>query len=135
LLFALVGIFLAEKLGEPWIDGASSIAIGVLLCFVSLVMVFESKELLVGEGMEKRTLERLRAIVQAEPAIDSVDKLTTLYLGPEEVMLAITLRFRAGTSLTALRDSLARIKRTIRDRYPRIRHIFVDSSGICEICD
>lgn len=135
LLIALVGIFLAEKLGEPWIDGASSIAIGVLLCFVSLVMVFESKELLVGEGMEKQTLERLRAIVQAEPAIDSVDKLTTLYLGPEEVMLAIGLRFRAGTSLDTLRASLTRIKRTIRERYPRVRHIFVDSSAICEICD
>jgi cation diffusion facilitator family transporter len=135
LLIALVGIFLAEKLGEPWLDGASSIAIGVLLCFVSFVMVFESKELLVGEGMEKRTLERLRAIVQAEPAIESVDKLTTMYLGPEEVMLAITLRFRAGTSLTVLRDSLASIKRAIRENYPRIRHIYVDSSAICEICD
>jgi cation diffusion facilitator family transporter len=135
LLIALVGIFLAEKLGEPWLDGASSIAIGVLLCFVSFVMVFESKELLVGEGMEKQTLARLRAIVQAEPAIESVDKLTTMYLGPEDVMLAIALRFRAGTSLDTLRASLARIKRTIRERYPRIRHIFVDSAAICEICD
>jgi hypothetical protein len=64
-----------------------------------------------------------------------VDKLTTMYLGPEEVMLAITLRFRAGTSLTVLRDSLASIKRAIRENYPRIRHIYVDSSAICEICD
>jgi cation diffusion facilitator family transporter len=98
LALALAGIFLAEQLGEPWIDGASSIAIGVLLCLVAFVMVFESKELLVGEGMEKQTLARLRAIVQAEPAIEAVDKLTTMYLGPEEVMLAITLRFRSGTS-------------------------------------
>jgi divalent metal cation (Fe/Co/Zn/Cd) transporter len=97
--------------------------------------VFESKELLVGEGMEKATLAQIRAIVQAEPAIESVDKLTTMYLGPEEVMLIITLRFRAGTTLAALRDGLASIKRSIRECYPRIRHIFVDSSAICEICD
>ena len=135
LIFALVGIFLAEKLGAPWIDGATSILIGGLLCCVSFVMVFESKELLVGEGMEKATLEKLKSIVRAEPAIESVDKLTTMYLGPEEVMLTITLRFRAGTSLTALRDGLTRIKRAIHDRYPRIRHIFVDSAAICEICD
>jgi cation diffusion facilitator family transporter len=135
LLLALVGIFLAEKLGEPWVDGASSIAIGVLLCHVSFVMVFESKGLLVGEGMEKQTIARLRVIVQAQPAIESVDKLSTMYLGPEEVMLAITLRFRAGTSLNELRDSLTRIKREIHSGYPRIRHIFVDSAAICEICD
>jgi cation diffusion facilitator family transporter len=135
LAVALAGIFLAEKLDAPWLDGASSIAIGVLLCLVSLVMVFESKELLVGEGMEQATLARLRAIVQAEPAIGSVDKLTTMYLGPEEVMLIITLRFRTGTSLAALRDGLANIKRGIHSAYPRIRHIYVDSSAICEICD
>lgn len=135
IAFAATGIFLADRLDAPWIDGASSIAIGVLLCFVAFVMVFESKELLVGEGMEKKTLEHLRAIVQAEPAIESVDKLSTMYLGPEEVMLTITLRFRSGTTLTGLRDGLARIKGTIHERYPRIRHIFVDSSAICEICD
>jgi cation diffusion facilitator family transporter len=135
LVFAMAGIFLAEKLEEPWIDGATSILIGLLLCCVSFVMVFKSKELLVGEGMEKATLERLKALVQAEPAIESVEKLTTLYLGPEEVMLAITLRFRTGTTLTTLRDALTRIKSQIHERYPRIRHIFVDSSAICEICD
>lgn len=135
LAFALIGIFLAERLGQPWLDGASSIAIGVLLCLVSFIMVFESKELLVGEGMEKATLERLKLLVLAEPAIESVEKLTTMYLGPEEVMLAITLRFRTGTSLTVLRDSLTRIKGTIHEHYPRIRHIFVDSAAVCEICD
>jgi cation diffusion facilitator family transporter len=135
IAFAATGIFLADRLGAPWIDAASSIAIGVLLCFVAFVMVFESKELLVGEGMERKTLEHLKAIVQAEPAIESVGKLSTMYLGPEEVMLTITLRFRTGTTLSALRDGLARIKGTIQERYPRIRHIFVDSSAICEICD
>jgi cation diffusion facilitator family transporter len=135
LVFAIAGIFLAEKLDQPWIDGATSILIGLLLCCVSFVMVFESKELLVGEGMEKATLERLKLLVQAEPAIESVEKLTTMYLGPEEVMLAITLRFRTGTTLTALRDALTRIKSQIHERYPRIRHIFVDSAAICEICD
>lgn len=135
IVVAAGGIFLADRLHAPWIDGASSIAIGGLLCLVSVVMVFESKELLVGEGMERQTLEHLTAIVRAEPAIESVDKLSTMYLGPEEVMLTITLRFRTGTTLTALRDGLARIKETIHERYPRIRHIFVDSSAICEICD
>ena len=132
IAFAAVGIFLADKLDAPWIDGASSIAIGVLLCLVSFVMVFESKELLVGEGMEKPALRRLRAIVLADENVECVDRLTTLYLGPEEVMLAIALRFRADTPLTAVREAIVRMKQNIQSRYPRIRHVFIDSAAISD---
>jgi len=130
LALAAGGIFLAERLQAPWLDGASSVAIGVLLCLVSLVMVVESKGLLVGEGMEKRTLERLRSLVQREPAVEHVEKLTTLYLGPEDVMLAIELRFRAGTTINDIRATLTRLKRAIQDEYPRVRRIYLDSAAI-----
>jgi len=132
IALAAVGIFLADHLDAPWIDGASSISIGVLLCLVSFVMVFESKELLVGEGMEKATLRRLRAIVLAEKSVECVDRLTTLYLGPEEVILAIALRFRTDTPLTAIREAIVRMKRNIQSRYPRIKHIFIDSAAISD---
>jgi cation diffusion facilitator family transporter len=132
LVFALAGIFLAAKLEAPWIDGASSIAIGVLLCLVSFVMVFESKELLVGEGMEKRALRHLRAIVAHDPAVDCVDRLSTMYLGPEEVLLAIALRFHADTPLAEVRRAIVRLKREIQSRYPRVRHIFIDSAAIAD---
>jgi cation diffusion facilitator family transporter len=130
LAFALAGILLSERFDAPWIDGAASILIGALLCLVALIMVNESKGLLVGEGMRKQTLERLRAIVQADPAVERVDKLTTMYLGPEEVMLAIELRFRSDTHITDIRASIARLKQAIQDCYPRIRRIFLDSSAI-----
>lgn len=132
LVLAMAGIYLAEQLGEPWIDGASSIAIGVLLCLVAFIMVFKSKELLVGEGMEKATLTRLRAMVLAEENVECVDRLTTMYLGPEEVLLAIALRFRTDTPLTAIREAIVRMKRKIQGRYPRIKHIFIDSAAITD---
>lgn len=130
IAFAAVGIFLADRLDAPWIDGASSIAIGALLCLVSFVMVFESKELLVGEGMEKGTLRRLRAIVLAQEHVECVERLTTMYLGPEEVLLAIALRFRADTPLSSIRQAIVRMKQQIQSRYPRIKHIFIDSAAI-----
>ena len=132
LAFALVGIYFSERLDAPWIDGASSVLIGVLLCLVSLVMVFESKGLIVGEGMEKQTLDRVRAIIQADPAVERVDKLRTMYLGPEEVMLAIELRFHSDTKVTDIRQAVSRVKRAIQERYPRIRRIFLDSASICD---
>jgi cation diffusion facilitator family transporter len=130
LALALAGIALAEALGAPWIDGASSVLIGVLLSAIALVMVGESKGLLVGEGVEQRTLETLRKIVAADPAVERVDRLLTQYLGPNEVLLAIELRFRLETDVTDIRRALARLKQEIQSRYPKIRRILLDSSAI-----
>ncbi|HEU4592363.1 MAG TPA: cation diffusion facilitator family transporter [Steroidobacteraceae bacterium] len=129
LIFAAVGLLLSEHLHAPWIDGASSVLIGALLCSMAFVMVFESKGLLVGEGVERQTLTQLRAIVTADADVECLNKLSTLYLGPEEVVLVIELRFRAGVDIEGVRAAIARLKHAIQARYPRIRRIFLDSAS------
>ena len=129
---AFAGIFLSRALEKPWIDGACSLLIGLLLCAVALVMVYESKELLVGEGMERRTLETLRGIVQADPGVERVDRMLTQYLGPDEVMLAMEVRFRSEATIADIRPVISRLKQAIRERYPRIRRIFLDTASIGE---
>ena len=126
LVIAFFGIYLSTKLQMPWLDGASSILIGALLCFIALIMVYESKGLLIGEGVEKRTLQGLRDIITADPSVERVDRLLTMYMGPDDVLLAIELRFRGNTDAIEIRAALARIKQVIRDCYPRIQHIFFD---------
>lgn len=126
LVLAFVGIYLSSRLNAPWIDGAASIAIGVLLCFIALIMVYESKGLLVGEGVEKRTLKGLREVIVADPSVEKVARLLTMYLGPDEVMLVIELRFSEQIDAVEIRETVARVKQTIRDCYPRIKHIFFD---------
>jgi cation diffusion facilitator family transporter len=132
LAFALAGIFLSAELGAAWIDGASSILIGSLLCAVALIMVRESKGLLIGEGVDRPVLEALRAIVRADPEVASVSKLATLYLGPEDVLLAIELRFHSTNTVVDIRRAIARLRQSIQARYPRIRRIFIDATSICE---
>ena len=130
LALAFAGIFLGSRLGMPWLDGASSVAIGTLLCGIALVMVYESKSLLVGEGVARSTAQGLRDLIAADPGVQSIGKLATLYLGPDEVMLAVEVHFVPGASGDDRRGSIARITRAIRDRYPRIRHVFLDASWL-----
>jgi len=127
LVLAFIGLSLAAELDQPWIDGASSVAIGVLLCGVAVVMVYESKGLLVGEGMEPAALAEIRSLVAADRDVEHVGSLLSLYLGPDDVLLAIELRVLPQTSLTDLRSAIARIKKSIQQRYPRVRHVFLDT--------
>lgn len=130
ILFAFLGLYLSVALHLPWIDGAASILIGVLLCASAVIMVYESMGLLVGEGMEPQSLAELREIIGADPDVGQVDGLLTLYLGPEEVLLAVDLRFRADTDVRDIRKAVARFKGEIQARYPRIRRVCLDVTSI-----
>jgi len=130
LLFAFLGIFLARLLDLPYLDGAASIVIGLLLCMVAVLMVYESKGLLIGEGLDHETLNSVRAVVEADSAVERVQHLHTLYLGPHQVLLAIELSFRSTISALEVRESVARIKRKIRDQHPDVTHIFFGAESI-----
>jgi cation diffusion facilitator family transporter len=130
LALAFLGIFLSVRLDAPWLDGAASVAIGVLLCAVAWVMVYESKGLLVGEGVEKKTLERVRAIVKGDKDVVALDKLLTLYLSPNELLVAAEVRFRSEMTVEELRVAIARVREAIQGEYPRVKRFFIDATAI-----
>ena len=130
LLVAFLGIFLGRLLGLPYLDGVASIVIGLLLCVVAVLMVYESKGLLIGEGLDRETLRSVRAIVEADPVVERVQHLHTLYLGAHEVLLAIELRFRSTISALEIREAVARLKRDIRAKHPDVTRIFFGAESI-----
>lgn len=130
LAVAFAGIYASHRFSMPWLDGASSILIGMLLCAIALVMVYESKGLLIGEGVERGTTQGLRALISADPAVRGIGKLATMYLGPDDIMLAVEVHFHDDNSLDDTRRAIGRMTDAIRDRYPRIRHVFLDALSI-----
>jgi cation diffusion facilitator family transporter len=126
LVFAFLGIYLSALLRIPWLDGAASIVIGILLCISAVIMVYESMGLLTGEGMEPATLEVLRRLIAEDPDVEQVNDIWTLYIGPEEVLLAIDLRFRTRSRVDDVRVSATRLKEQIQARFPRIRRVCLD---------
>jgi cation diffusion facilitator family transporter len=124
LVFAFVGIWAGSALGLPWMDGAASILIGLLLCAVAVLMVNESRKLLVGEGVDRRVLDEIRRMTADDPAVQSVGKLFTMYLGPDEVMLVIEIRFQRESDV---RSAALGVKHRIQQKYPKIRRVSFDA--------
>ena len=126
LVVAFLGIFLGTALGLPWLDGGASVVIGLLLCFVATIMVNESRALLVGEGVSRATLESIRQITLADPAVEDVGRLRTMYFGPDNIMLVMEMHIREDAEVTEMREATARVKRAIREKYPKIQRVFFD---------
>ena len=130
LAVALLGIFLSKSLNQPYFDGGASIVIGVLLCTIAIVMVHESRGLLIGEGVDRKTLQNLRAIVEGDEDVAHVQHLHTIYQGPRTVLMVVELRFHDSISAVDVRKAVRRLEANIQERYPEIKYVFFGAESI-----
>jgi cation diffusion facilitator family transporter len=132
LIFAFFGIFLGSQLGLPQLDGVASVLIGLLLCAVAVLMVYESKGLLIGEGLDRESLKSIRALVEADRGVERVGHLHTMYLGPHEVLLTIELRFKSEITSVEVRQAARRLRESIQSEHPDVSRIFFGAEALSE---
>jgi cation diffusion facilitator family transporter len=126
LAFALAGIGLALATGEPRWDAVGSIAIGLLLGAIAIVLGAEMKSLLIGEGASARDLVGIQAALSGADEIRRVIHLKTLHLGPEELLVAAKVEFRPDLDLPALARAIDAAEARVRERVPAARLIYLE---------
>lgn len=94
LVIAFVGLLVAEYLGVIWADGAASIGIGLLLATVAIFLCFETKGLLIGEAVSDEMSDDLHKIINGSDAVNSINEFRTMHMGPQDVLLAVSLDVR-----------------------------------------
>jgi cation diffusion facilitator family transporter len=132
LLIAFMGILIGQTFGSAYADGTASILIGLLLGSVSFFLAYESKGLLIGEGVDKETLKKIRTLIETDPGVAHVSRALTMYFGPHEVLLNIELKFRDELSAVGVRAAVARLQQKIRQDHPDITRIFFASESLCQ---
>lgn len=132
LLIAFFGILFGHLFDFPSFDALASILIGLLLCLVALLMGYEAKELIIGEGVDEETLQGIRAVVEAEPKVEKMLRAMTIYSGPQDVSLALELRYVKGVTATDINQSVHRIEKTVRATCPNIKRVFYAPGSLSE---
>lgn len=126
LVFALLGVGLAWLTGNPLFDAIGTLMIGTLLILVAITLGVETKSLLVGEGAKPADLRRIVDAVEAGPDVERVIHLRTLYLGPDELLVAAKLAFRADRPLSTVAADIDVVERSIRAAVPIARVIYLE---------
>lgn len=125
LVLALVGVSLALITDEPVWDGIGTIAIGVLLLIVAIVLIIETKSLLLGEGASPAVLDAITAAV-AGPGVERIIHLRTLHLGPDELLVAAKIAMPPGASLAEVAGAIDETEARIRAAAPIARVIYLE---------
>ncbi|QDA60375.1 cation transporter [Hymenobacter jejuensis] len=132
LVIALAGVFFGHLLNNPYFDGGASICIGVLLVAVAIFLIYKTKALLIGEGVDEETLKALQAIAHAQPAVEQVRPPLTSYLGPKDVVLALDVQFRRNLSAQEVEKAVDDLQDAIRARYPEFKRIFIEAKALSQ---
>jgi len=126
LLIAFAGIWFTHVSGNPRYDGIASILIGLVLVLISMVLVRESRSLLMGETIRKTTMRQIVSITEADPSVVKVQKQFSVYMAPEEIILQITAVFKDGLSTEQITSSISNIIKLIQQQFPLVKQIFIE---------
>ncbi len=125
LVFALIGVGLATITGSPRWDAVGSLAIGLLLGAIAVVLIIETKSLLIGEAAAPDAVARIRAAL-AGPGVDRIIHLRTMHLGPEELLVAAKIAVPRTTTLDHVAAAIDAAERRIRMAEPTARLIYLE---------
>jgi cation diffusion facilitator family transporter len=126
LSIACLGIGLAIWTGDPRFDAAGSIAIGLLLGAIAVLLAIEMKSLLIGEAAAPGDIAKIRAAMGSAPHVARVIHLRTLHLGPEDLLVASKLAFDPSLDFVSLARAIDETERRVRAVVPAARLIFLE---------
>jgi len=126
LAIAALGIGLAIWTGDPRFDAAGSIAIGVLLGVVAVVLAIEMKSLLIGEAASPRDVAKIRLAMESAPHVARIIHLRTMHLGPDDLLVASKVAFDPCLDFASLAKAIDETERRVRAVAPAARLIFLE---------
>lgn len=130
LVFAILGVFLSHRTGNPRFDAVASIIIGILLVCVAIILLRETKGLLIGEGLAIPETEEIIRIVEGEKTVTKCGRILSMYLGPKDMLLTLDVSFKENLREGQVLQSIDRIEKKISDRYPEANRIFIEVESL-----
>ena len=130
IVVAFLGIYFGHLYGNPYLDGVASVAIGVILALTAVFLVYESRSLIIGESADIDIVRSVRALAQADPDVQSVERPLTMHLGATQVLLNMSVVLKPERSTVDLPAAIDRLEAGIRARHPQISHVFIDADSL-----
>ncbi|MGX7680693.1 cation diffusion facilitator family transporter [Jatrophihabitans sp. DSM 45814] len=125
LALALFGVGMSAITGNGIWDGIGTTGIGVLLIAVAVILVIETKSLLLGEAASPQVNERIAESLVGG-GILRVIHLRTMHLGPDELLVGAKVSIDAQATLTEVAGMIDAAEARVRTAEPAARVIYIE---------
>jgi cation diffusion facilitator family transporter len=126
LVIAATGVGLHQATGSHVWDGLASLAIGLLLAGVGILLGRENRSLLIGEAADPRLRIALAELLSSYDEVDAVDEVLTSVIGRGEVLVAARIDLDDDLRAADVEALARRMERDVVAAHPTVRHFFLD---------
>jgi divalent metal cation (Fe/Co/Zn/Cd) transporter len=105
------------------------VVIGLILAGTAVWLAYEIKGLLIGESARPEMVKSIKEIADSYPKIKHVNEVLTLHMGPDFILLNLSVDFADTVSVGDIEETIARLDRHIKQTYPRIKRVFVEAEA------
>jgi cation diffusion facilitator family transporter len=126
LVLALLGVGLAAMTGNGVYDGIGTVAIGLLLLVVAVILAVETKSLLLGESATAEDQRKIVAALESGTPPLSVIHMKTMHLGPDEVLVAAKIAVHHDDTAAGIAQAIDAAEARIRTAVPIARVIYLE---------
>jgi cation diffusion facilitator family transporter len=124
--FALVGVTLSLLTGNARFDALGSIAIGLLLGAIAIVLAVEMKSLLIGESAAPSQQRAIASAIEERPEVRRLIHLRTQHLGPEQLLVCAKVELDSELSFLGVVDAINAIESGVRASVPAAELIYLE---------
>jgi cation diffusion facilitator family transporter len=129
LVIAFAGIYLSYTTGNPRFDAEASIIIGLILAATATLLAYETKGLLIGESANREVVKGIRDIAESRKEIQHVNEILTMHMGPDFVLVNISVDFTDPASANEIEKAVAGLDREIKRAYPQVKRVFIEAEA------
>jgi cation diffusion facilitator family transporter len=126
LVVAIGGVLMAHFTEDARWDAVGSIAIGVLLIVIAIVLVVEMKSLLIGESASAEARAAIVAAIESSAHVDALIHIRTEHIGPDEILVGAKIEFSSSLSADELVEAINATEDGIRAAVPAATVIYLE---------
>ncbi|MBR3158690.1 MAG: GNAT family N-acetyltransferase [Atopobiaceae bacterium] len=133
MVVALVGNIASQVTGNYIIDAWASVVIGVIMALIALVLLRETRGLLIGEGLTLEEVNDVVSIVESDPDVIKCGRVLSLYLGPEDLLINLDVTFNDDLAEGGVLMAIDRIEDEVVGEYSQATRIFIEAESLNQV--
>ena len=133
MMVALVGNILSTATGNYVIDAWASVIIGVIMAVIAIILLRETRSLIIGEGLTVDEVNDVVFIVESDPAVIKCGRVLSLYLGPEDLLINLDVTFKGDLGEGGVLLAIDRIEDEVMSEYPQATRVFIEAESLNQV--
>ncbi|UNX53875.1 cation transporter [Georgenia sp. TF02-10] len=129
IVLAAAGLLAHDLTGSPVPDAVGSIAVGVLLGVVALVLLDRNRRFIVGVEASASLRGTLERLLRAEPEVAAVNYLHVEFVGPRQLYLVAGVDLTGDAAESAVATRLRALERRLEEEQLVVEAVLTVSRG------